>query len=148
MQEIGEHGVYEVLKKRTANRLRRSGSAQRAEARERARRAPHAPAGERSGVSERREQGGDLRPTRKSPPSMDEDIENFELAETMRQQRSQLEEWVERTKFSERERQVYELDKRTNFNTIAIARELGIPAKKVRDYRSRYVVKLREAAGL
>jgi hypothetical protein len=54
---------------------------------------------------------------------------------------------LERASLSGRETQVYELDMRTDFDTAAAARELRIPANKIRDYRSRYLAKIKRAAG-
>lgn len=75
-------------------------------------------------------------------------LEDFELREAMRQQLGQLESWVKNASLSQREVQVHELDMRTDHDTAAIAHELGIPPKKVRDYRSRYIAKIKRAAGL
>jgi hypothetical protein len=78
----------------------------------------------------------------------DEDLEEFELRETLRQESERLKEWVESAGFSGREAQMHELDMRTNFDTAAAARVMGVPENKARDYRSRYVAKLTRAAGL
>lgn len=78
----------------------------------------------------------------------DEDLEEFELRETLRQQLDQLPYWIEKAKFSERQRQVYELDMQTNYDTEAIARELDIDPDTVRQHRMRYTDKLRTATGL
>jgi hypothetical protein len=75
-------------------------------------------------------------------------LDEFELRETLRQEVEQLKRWVESAKFSGREEQMYELDMRTNFDTTAAAREMGVSDKKARDYRSRYLAKLKQAAGL
>lgn len=74
----------------------------------------------------------------------DEDLVEFELRETLRQQHNQLHQWIEKAGFSQREQRVYELDMQTDFNTKTIARELGINAGTVRQYRKRYHDKLRE----
>jgi hypothetical protein len=78
----------------------------------------------------------------------DEDLEEFELRETLRQESERLKEWAESAGFSGREAQMHELDIKTNFDTAAAARVMGVPENKARDYRSRYIAKLRRAAGL
>ena len=75
-------------------------------------------------------------------------LEEFEHQETLRQEVEQLKGWVESAKFSGREEQMYELDMRTNFDTAAAAHEMGVSEKKARDYRSRYLAKLKQASGL
>jgi hypothetical protein len=72
----------------------------------------------------------------------DQGIAEFERRETLLQQLRQLEGWVEAAKFSEREAQVYELDMRTDHDTAAVARWLGIDNATVRQYRARYRDKL------
>ena len=67
----------------------------------------------------------------------DEDLEKFEVEETLRH-------WIEKVEFSDRERQVYELDMRTDFDTKAIARELTLVESTVRGLRRRYQDKLRK----
>lgn len=150
LDELGERGVHKVLVNRVARRLRTSGSAQKAEAREeRARKSGHEAAYvSPPRVSKQKEEEEGFRSSRTSPPPADVDIEAFELNETIRQERGQLEGWVEQAKLSGRERQVYELDMQTDFDTNTIACELNIPANKVRDYRSRYLAKFKRAAGL
>lgn len=91
---------------------------------------------------------GELPPAEVLGALEDDDLLEFERQETLRQNRGQLKAWIESAGFSERETQVYESDVRTNFDTIAAARETGVSEKKARDYRSRYVAKLRKAAGL
>ena len=75
-------------------------------------------------------------------------LEEFEYQETLQQEIGQLKGWVEKAKFSGREEQMYELDMRTNFDTAAAAHEMGVSEKKARDYRSRYLAKLKQASGL
>ena len=75
-------------------------------------------------------------------------LEEFEHQETLQQEIGQLKRWVESAKFSEREEQMYELDMRTNFDTAVAAHEMGVSKKKARDYRSRYLAKLKQASGL
>jgi hypothetical protein len=94
------------------------------------------------------------------------DIQEFELREAVRQDvtalktlveggvlqakeaRTCLDDWAEKAEFSRREAQMYELDMRTGFNTAIAAVEMDVSEKKARDYRSRYLVKLRRAAEL
>jgi hypothetical protein len=59
-----------------------------------------------------------------------------------------LDVWAERAELSGREAQMYELDLRTGFNTAAAAHEMGVPQRKARDYRSRYLGKFRRVAEL
>ena len=75
-------------------------------------------------------------------------LEEFEHQETLQQEIEQLKGWVESAQFSGREEQMYELDMRTNFDTAAAAHEMGVAEKKARDYRSRYLAKLKQASGL
>src|SRR5215208_6891588 len=75
-------------------------------------------------------------------------LEEFEHQETLQQEIGQLKRWVDKAKFSGREEQMYELDMRTNFDTAAAAYEMGVSEKKARDYRSRYLAKLKQASGL
>lgn len=144
----GHPGVYKLLVNRVSDHLRNSGSAQKAEAQYRARKEGHEITGTRPKSPERKEGEESLRDSRRPLPQADVDIEDFELSETMRQQLDQLKSWAELVKLSEREAQVHELDMQTNLDTAAIAHELGMPPKKVRDYRSRYVAKFRRVAGL
>jgi len=74
-------------------------------------------------------------------------LQEFLFRETLRQEVQRLRGWAEAAGFSTREAQMYELDMRTNYNTAAAAREMGVPDKKARDYRSRYLAKLKRAAG-
>ena len=69
---------------------------------------------------------------------------NFELEETLRQQRDQLLRWIEEVKFPEQERRVYELDMQTDYDTEAIARDLNIATETVRTNRKRYHGKIRK----
>ena len=62
--------------------------------------------------------------------------------------RTYLDVWVEKAGLPGREAQMYELDMRTGFNTAFAAHEMDVPEKKARDYRSRYMAKLRRAAEL
>jgi DNA-binding NarL/FixJ family response regulator len=78
----------------------------------------------------------------------EDDLEEFEVRETVRQQLNALPGWVEKAKLSEQERRVYELDMRTDHNTQVIASELQLDQDTVRQYRKRYRDKLRAAAGL
>jgi DNA-binding CsgD family transcriptional regulator len=90
-------------------------------------------------------------PGQPAPASEDEDLAEFELVETLRQQGNQLRAWVEQANFSHRQRRVYELDMQTDFDTKTIAEELGTDVKTVRGHRKRYHDKIRvasEAAGL
>jgi hypothetical protein len=84
------------------------------------------------------------------PEKGEEDVllEEFERQETLRQEVEQLKEWAESARLSGREAQMYEADMRTNFDTAAAAQEMGVSDKKARDYRSRYLAKLKQAAGL
>ncbi len=84
------------------------------------------------------------------PEKGEEDIllEEFELEHTLRQEIEQLKGWVESAGLSGRKAQMYELDMKTDFDTAAAAREMGVTAKKARDYRSRYLADIRRAAGL
>jgi hypothetical protein len=78
-----------------------------------------------------------------------EDLLEVERWETLQQDIRRLRGWVRSAGFSEREAQVYELDMKTNHNTGAIARELGIDDDTVRGFRKRYRDKIRRrAAGL
>jgi len=61
--------------------------------------------------------------------------------------RTCLDAWADKAGLSGREAQIYELDMRTYFNTVAAAQAMGVPENKARDYRSRYSAKLRRAAG-
>jgi DNA-binding CsgD family transcriptional regulator len=72
---------------------------------------------------------------------------DFELKESVRQDLGQLRTWVERAHLSGREQTVYELDMRTDHDTLAIAEELKITPETVRQYRKRYRDKLRKVAG-
>lgn len=147
MEEIGQRGVYAVLRNRAVSRLRTGGSAQRSEAREKARKSANTIDGiSRAQAFKKRED--EARATLEPPAPDDPDIEEFELRESMRQLLDQLKGWVEAADFSGREAQVHELDMQTDFDTAAISHELGIPTNKVRDYRSRYQAKIRRAAGL
>jgi hypothetical protein len=78
--------------------------------------------------------------------SEDVDLEEFERQETLRQQSNALQGWVERARFSEQERRVYELDKLMSEDTEAIAHELGISGGHVRVVRKNYRDKLRKVA--
>ncbi len=78
----------------------------------------------------------------------DEDVAEFERQETLRQELSQLEGWVQGAGFSAGEAQVFELDMETNFDTKAIAQELEKSPSTVRQFRKRYLDKIRQAAGL
>ena len=78
----------------------------------------------------------------------DEDLREFELRETLRQESERLKVWAESAGFSGREAQMHELDMRTNFDTAAAAQAMDVPENKARDYRSRYLAKLRRVAGL
>jgi hypothetical protein len=59
-----------------------------------------------------------------------------------------LQAWAATAKLSAREAEMLELDRETKFDTAAAAHEMGISESKARDYRSRYLAKLRRAAGL
>jgi len=78
----------------------------------------------------------------------DELLEEFERRETLQQELNVLQSLVEKVKFSEREAQVYKMDMRTDSNTALIARELDIDAATVRQYRKRYLDKMRKAVAL
>jgi hypothetical protein len=77
----------------------------------------------------------------------DQLLEEFELRETLRQQLGALPRWIESAHLSEQEKQVYELDMRTDHDTKTSARELGITENHVRQVRKNYLHKLRKAAG-
>jgi DNA-directed RNA polymerase specialized sigma subunit len=70
-------------------------------------------------------------------------LEGFALAEL-----AELEVWAETAKLSEREQRVYELDKRPDYETADIARELDIAESTVRVQRKNYIAKIRKVAGL
>ena len=70
-------------------------------------------------------------------------MEGFALAEL-----AELEVWAETAKLSEREQRVYELDKRPDYETADIARELDIAESTVRVQRKNYIAKIRNVAGL
>jgi hypothetical protein len=74
------------------------------------------------------------------------DLEEFEREETLHRRLAELQNWTERARFSEQQ-QVYELDMSLNYDTEAIARELGITPGHVRKVRHDYVQKVRKAAG-
>jgi DNA-directed RNA polymerase specialized sigma24 family protein len=78
----------------------------------------------------------------------DADLEQFEREETLRQELAILRAWVERAGLSEQQKQVYELDMSTNFDTEAISRQLGISRGHVRKVRHDYREKIKTAAGL
>jgi hypothetical protein len=78
----------------------------------------------------------------------DQLLEEFVLREAARQERAQLEVWVEEAGLSEQQRCVYELDLRPGNNTASIAQELGIAESSVRVQRRNYTAKIRKAAGL
>jgi len=78
----------------------------------------------------------------------DEDLREFELQETLRQDSERLKVWAESAGFSGREAQMHELDMRTDFDTAAAAQAMNVSENKARDYRSRYLAKLRRVAGL
>lgn len=80
--------------------------------------------------------------------SEDPALEEFELKESVRQDLSRLEVWVEKANLSEGEQRVYELDMRTDHDTAAISRQLQVDPVTVRQFRKRYRDKLRQAAGL
>jgi hypothetical protein len=85
---------------------------------------------------------------RKGEGLEDADLEEFERQETLRQQLSALQGWIERAGFSEQEQRVYELDMRMGEDAQAIARELGKSDGHVRVVRKNYRDKIRRAAGL
>jgi hypothetical protein len=78
----------------------------------------------------------------------DADLAEFERQETLRQQLNALQGWIERAGFSEQEQRVYELDRRMDEDTQAIARVLGRSDGHVRVVRKNYRDKIRRAAGL
>jgi hypothetical protein len=73
----------------------------------------------------------------------DQLLEEFNLLEL-----AQLEIWAETAKLTEQQQRVYELDKRSDYDTADIARELGIAESSVRVQRRNYSAKIRRAAGL
>jgi hypothetical protein len=79
---------------------------------------------------------------------LDSDLEEFEHEETLRQQLAELRGWTERAGLSTQERQVYELDMSTNYDTEAVARELDIDRGQVRVVRHNYQRKIVKASGL
>ncbi len=96
-------------------------------------------------LDELHEQAG--RSTGNAMAGEDEDLAEFERNETLRQQSSQLQCWVEKAQLSTHERRVYELDM-MNLDTKAIAQQMAIAPSTVRQYRKRYTNKIRRAAGL
>jgi DNA-directed RNA polymerase specialized sigma24 family protein len=80
------------------------------------------------------------------PETKDEEnvLEEFVHRETLRQELDQLRVWAEKTKLSEQQRRVYELDMRLDFDTRTIAQELGIKEGHVRQVRKNYQDKIRE----
>jgi hypothetical protein len=78
----------------------------------------------------------------------DDSLAQFEAVEVMRQRFNALPRWIEEAALSPQERQVYELDQQTDFDTKIIARELGITEGHVRVVRSNYLNEIRSTAGL
>lgn len=78
----------------------------------------------------------------------DPDLDEFEREETLRQQLAELQVWTERARLSRQEKQVYELDMSTNYDTEAIAYELDIDPGHVRVVRHYNTAKIKKASGL
>jgi hypothetical protein len=78
----------------------------------------------------------------------DDSLAQFEAIEIRHQRANALPRWIEKAALSEQERQVYELDQQTGFDTKFIACELGITEGHVRVVRTNYKNKIRSAAGL
>ncbi len=78
----------------------------------------------------------------------DEDLAEFERQETLRQNLKRLESWVQVAGLSTSEAQIFKLDLETDFDTAGISQELGKSPSTVRQWRKRYLDKIRRAAGL
>lgn len=78
----------------------------------------------------------------------DQLLEEFLLHVAAEQELKQLTAWVEKAKLSEQQQRVYELDRQKNYDTAAVALELGVAESTVRVQRMNYTAKIRKAAGL
>lgn len=128
-----------------ANRLRRSGSAQKRETRDRARKGEYEALNTGPEAFRRKEQEEEnLRRTRKPSLPTDMDIEAFELEETRRQQRQQLDVLEKAAKLSSRETEVM-WRVRKNMTDAEIASELEITTNNVYVTKHNATKKLKEA---